>query len=82
MGLNGRCQVSRQPAIPYDAAIIPVSAFGDVNCVGKLSSVKAGTPATVVVNRQNFHLNSRILGCMGSGESHQVSLGKTRESLR
>jgi hypothetical protein len=47
-----------------------------MNGVGKLSSVKTGTPAAVVVNRQNLHLNSRILGCVGSGESHQVSLGK------
>lgn len=74
--LHGRYQVSRQPAVLSDAAILPVSAFRDMNGVGKLSSVKTGTSATVVVNRQNLHLKSRILGCMGSGESHQVSLVK------
>jgi hypothetical protein len=37
-----------------------------MNSVGKLPPIKTGTPSTIVMNRQNFHLNLRILGCMGS----------------
>jgi hypothetical protein len=65
--LIGRYQFSRQSAVSSDAAVFTASPFRDMKGIGKLSSVKAGTPSTVVMNRQNFHLNPRILGYMRSG---------------
>lgn len=47
----------RQTTVPAGPAIVSASAFRNMNSVGKLPSIKAGTPSTVIIVSHRLHLN-------------------------
>lgn len=50
--------LSRPAPVPTDAAVFPAAAFRDMNGVGKLPPVHAGTPSAIILNRRFLHLFS------------------------